>query len=314
MSDIPKPWFMFNKENNGDDNSDEGLIESTIDKMIDSIQAQIDSLTDDDDGDDDYESDCNDEWDSVEGTSSKEDSTVCEKIEVDKLFEYINEKLSVFPECAGLLWTAVNLAVKKHRPIMADEYFKRLIAIPIKKHGFDTIVSEIKYLMCDPFGSAPQIKKYVRYLQKKYPSREEGIYYEGILEERLGNCNKSIELFKHAVDVCKRAPRSAEHLTNIMLDAGEYEEVFKYAKLADMMSTSKKRIVNMSDLSFDLCLAKDALLKQRDLDGETITTDEIDTLRRSYEKLRLDYSELKSSPILQERIDILNAMRNELEK
>lgn len=305
MSDTPKPWFMFNKGNNSDDSIDE----ATIDNMIERIQEKIDSLTEDD-----HESDYEDETDSSEEIYSAEDLGTCEDIETDKQFDYINEKLSVFPECAELLCAAVNLAIKKRRPLVADEYFKKLIAIPIKKHNFDTIISEIKYLMFDPFTNVSQIKKYVRYLQKKYPSREEGFYFEGILEERLGNCNKSIELFKRAVEECKRAPRSAEHLANIMLEIGEYEEVFKYAKLADMMSTSKKRIVNMSDLSFDLCLAKDALLKQRDLDGKTITTDEIDTLRRSYEKLRLDYSELKSSPILQERIDILNSMRNELEK
>lgn len=305
MSDIPKPWFMFNKDNNSDDSIDE----ATIDKMIDRIQEKIDSITDDD-----HESDCEDEADLSEDIHLDDDFSTCEDIVVDKQFEYINEKLSVFPECASLLWSAVNLAIKKRRPIVADEYFKKLIAIPIKKHDFDTIVSEIKYMMCDPFSNGSQIKKYTRYLQKRFPSKEEGIYYEGLLEERLGNFNKSTELFKRAVEECKRAPRSAEHLANIMLEIGEYEEVFKYAKLADMMSTSKKRIVNMSDLSFDKCLAKDALLKQRDLDGKTITTDEIDTLRRSYEKLKLDYSELKSSTILQERIDILNSMRNELEK
>lgn len=299
MSDIHKPWFMLDRGNDSDDNDDE----LDIDKMVERIQAKIDSLKNGD-----CETDSSDETDNEGSFFTRND------IESDKQFEYIDEKLSISPKCASLLWAAVSLAVKKHRPLVADEYFRRLIAIPIKRHDFDTILSEIEYMMDDPFGNASQIRKYTRYLQKKYPIREEGIYYEGILEEGLGNYEKSIELFKSAVENCKRAPRSAEHLANTMLDAGEYEEVFKYAKLADMMSTSKKGIVNMSNLSFDLCLARDSLLKKRNLEGEVITTDEIDDLRRSYEKLKIDYSELKSSSTLQERIDLLNSMRNELDK
>ena len=301
MSDIPKPYFMFNKDDED---------ESRLNRIIDRIDAQLKSYEEADEDDDDFD----DKEDYPDDSNYTADNAISDPVVIDKQFEYINEQLSVFPECASLLWNAVNLAVAKHRPILADEYFRKLSAIPIKKHDFDTIVSEIKYLLCDPFGRAAQIRKYVRFLQRKYPSREEGIYYEGILEERMGNSDKSISLFKKAVEEYKRAPKSAERLANIMLDSGEYEEVLNYVKLADMMSTSKDKIVNMSDLSFNLCLAKDSLLKQRDIEGKKITTDEIDDLRRSYEKLKMDYSELKDCSILQERIDKLNSMKSEIEK
>ena len=169
-------------------------------------------------------------------------------------------------------------------------------------------------MLSDPYGRAKQIRRYARFLQKKYPAREEGVFYEGVLEEKLGNWEKSIGLFKSAVENCKRAPKSAEHLANVMLEAGEYEEVIRYVKLADMMSTSKKPIVNMADLDFNLYLAKDSLLKQRNINGENITTDDVDELRRSYEKLKIDHSVLKTDSELQNRINKLNSLRSELEK
>jgi len=301
MSDNSKPWFMFNNDNN-DHNDDSG----EVDQIMDKIQAEIDALMEKKD---------ESFFDGEEDDSAFDDCSIRDVYsDEDKDFKYINEKLSVFPESTELLWSAVNLALKKHRPIIADEYFKKLITIPIKKHDFDTILSEIQYMLSEPYGRTAQIRKYVRFLQKKYPTREEGIFYEGILEEKLGNWDKSIGLFKSAVENCKRAPKSAEHLVNVLLDAGEYEEVIKYAKLADMMSTSKKPIVNMSELDFNLYLAKDSILKQRGINGEKITTDDVDELRRSYEKLRIDHSDLKNDSELQNRINKLNSLRSELEK
>ncbi len=306
MSDTPKPWFMFGKDNdsrNSDDN----------DKLGQELEKLIDCLREEKDGDD--ESIINEEVDDYEIPSHEADCfSNDECLQDDKIFNYINERLSVFPESSRLLWTAVSLALKKRRPLIADEYFKKLISIPIKRHDFDTITFEITYMLCDPFGKAAQIRKCVRFLKKQYPMREEGLFYEGILEERMGNSEKASQLFRLAVENCKRAPKSAEHLSNMMLEEAEYEESIRFAKLADIMSTSKEPIVKMSDLCFNQCLAKDALLKQRELNGETVTTDEVDELRRSYEKLKLDYCELKNSPILQERIDMLNTWRNELEK
>lgn len=300
MSDIPKSWFMFNNDNNDDDD---------IEKLIKKIDAEIDARTGKKD-----ESILDDE-DDYSDDSAFDDCLIRDDYsDEDKDFKFINEKLSIFPESTELLWSAVYLALKKQRPIIADEYFKKLIAIPIKKHDFDTILSEIQYMLSDPYGRTAQIRKYVRFLQKKYPTREEGIFYEGILEEKLGNWDKSIGLFKSAVENCKRAPKSAEHLVNVLLDAGEYEEVIKYAKLADMMSTSKKPIVNMSELDFNLYLAKDSILKQRGINGDKITTDDVDELRRSYEKLRIDHSDLKNDSELQNRINKLNSLRSELEK
>lgn len=300
MSDIPKSNFMFNDDNN-DDNTN-------IDELIDKIQAEINALTKNDESIFDDEEDYSDDS-AFDGCSAHDDYS-----NEDKEFKYINEKLSVFPESTELLCSAVYLALKKRRPIIADEYFKRLINIPIKKHDFDTVLSEIQYMLSDPFGREKQIRKYTRFLQKKHPMREEGFFYGGILEEKLGNWEKSIGLFKFAVENCKRAPKSAEHLANVMLDSGEYEEVIRYVKLADMMSTSKKPIVNMADLDFDLYLAKDSLLKQRNINGENITTDDVDELRRSYEQLRIDHSDLKNDSELQNRINKLNSLRSELEK
>ncbi len=309
MSDTPKPWFMFNKENH-DNNNDNDNENEVIDRLINDIQAKIDALSDEDD-----DSILDDDTDYSDESVFDDDCTTCDKKSIeDPKFDYINGKLSVFPESASLIWSAVYLALKNERPILADEYFKKLIAIPIKKHDFNTIVSEIQYMLSDPFGRETQIRKCVRFLKKKYPSKEEGIFYEGILEERLGNWDKSVDLFKSAVLTYKRAPRSAEHLSCVLLDAGEYEEVIKYVKLADMMSTSRKPIVNMSVLDFNLYLAKDSLLKQRGINGENITTDDVDELRRSYEKLKIDHSELKNDSELQNRINKLNSLRSELEK
>lgn len=312
MSDTPKPWFMFGKDDDNNSSDDDELLErsnAAIAALEQRLLKRHQSLFEEDD-----EPDPDDETEYYEDPNCVDDITNDECMSEDKQFKYINEKLSVFPESSRILWSAVNLAIKKRRPIIADEYFKKLIAIPIKKHEFTIIISEIQYMLSEPSSRATQIRRYARFLQRKYPKREEGLFYEGILEEKLGNWDKSIGLFKSAVEKCKRAPKSAEHLVSVLLEAGEYEEVIKYAKLADMMSTSKKPVINMSELDFNLYLAKDSILRQRGINGENITTDDVDELRRSYEKLKIDHSDLKNDSELQNRINKLNSLRSELEK
>lgn len=295
MSEKINPWRMHD-----DDNDDDNEIDSIIEK----IQKEIDRL--EESGFLDKESDCS--IDDVDYSDNKIDNRIPTK------YDYINEKLNVFPESTSLLWSAVNEALKDRRPIIADEYFKKLVAIPIKKHEIDTIIGEIKYLLCDPHKNSAYIKKCLCFLQKQYPYREEGLYYEGVFEEHLGNCDNSIELYKLAIEKCNRAPQSALSLAKAYLHTGKYEEAIRFAKAADIMSTSLKPLIKKSDVRMIKCLARYSILMQRESNGETIELDEIDDLRLSFVSVKNDFDELNNATVLKEGIDSLNSIRRDIER
>lgn len=214
MSENHDPWYMFNNDNDNN-NGDGDELESYKSAIEQPLRSQYKPLFKDNNEFSSEETEFFEDPDYDDGFY--EDEFISE----DNELKYVNEKLQVFPESSTLLWSAVSIALKQRRPLIADEYFKRLAAIPIKKHGFDTIIFEITYMLCDPFGRATQIRKCVRFLQKKYPKKEEGLYYEGVLEEQMGNYEKASKLFRLAIENCKRAPKSAEHLSNLMLEDAE---------------------------------------------------------------------------------------------
>lgn len=303
----PKPWFMSgHDDDNKDDNNENNEV---IDKLIQRIDAKIQEL--------EAEEKAAQE-DSLFGeNTSMSDSSDCE----DELFEHTDEdcemeridyskdKCDIFPEAANILGSIVKQSVAIRDYQKASEFIKRLDAIPVEKHGFNTIVVEIMYLLFDPYNNEKQIRKKITFIKKKFPMKEEGLYYEGILEGRLGNIDNSMTLLRKAVEKCRVAPRSAELLAYELLKSGEFEETIKYANMAITMSAFLDPIIDTAKVCYCKCLAQDALLCNRVFANEKVPVDEINSARLSYESLKNDFPSLKYSRTIDNRISVLNQLK-----
>ena len=76
--------------------------------------------------------------------------------EEDQL-DYLEEKLSLFPDSTGLLGSLIIHSMLNKEIKKANPYFIKLQSIPIEKHGFNTLVVEVKYMMLDPFNNEESI-------------------------------------------------------------------------------------------------------------------------------------------------------------
>ena len=141
-----------------------------------------------------------------------------------------------------------------------------------------------------------------RKTKKMYPAKEDSLYFEGILENRLGNIEKSMNLFRKAVGKCKTAPCSAEFLTYEMLKAGEFEETIKYADLAITMSAYLEPVIDVAKVCYSKCLAQDALLCKRIFAKEEVSVEEINSVRILYDSLKKDFPSLRGFNTINNRI------------
>lgn len=303
MSNKPKPFFMMGRKDIDDDDDDDEIDFSDLDSISRRIESKIRELgqaeksADDDEyfmGDD---TDNNDLFESVGKESGKTQ------------IEYSKSKLESFPESANILGSLVKQSVAAGDFKQAKKYADRLKTIPIERHGFDTIVIEIKYMFFDPYNNEKYIRKGLEYIKKKYPKREEGLYFEGMLESRLGNVDRSMELLKAAIGTCINAPRSAEYLTYEMLKSGELEETIKYSNMAITMSASLNPNINLARVCYCRCLAQDGLLCRRIFNNGKVSSDEINKIRLVYESLKNEFSSLNSSETINSRISVLNQLK-----
>lgn len=301
----PKPWSMFgHNDDNNDDNNDE---KDELDSIIRRIDEKIHEL-EAEEKNSDLEESLFDESSILSDCEEEMFEHDDEELDIDRI-DYSKEKHEIFPDAANILGSIVKQSIGARDYQQASDFIERLDSIPIEKHGFNTIVVEIMYLLFDPYNNVNKIRKKLAFVKKKFPMKEEGLYYEGILEGRLGNVDKSTGLFKIAVEKCKVAPRSAEYLTYEMLRIGEFEETIKYANMAITMSAFLDPIIDIAKICYSKCLAQDALLCNRVFANEKVSVEDINSIRLSYESLKNDFPSLKSSKTIDNRISVLNQLK-----
>ena len=278
-------------------------------KKLVGIQSKIESINDEDD-----ESLFSEDSIFADDTDCEDDlfNHQNEEYEKDQI-DYSRDKLEVFSQSSGIIGSIIKQAVCSRNYKLADEYFKKLSEIPIEKHGYNTMISEVKYMLYDPFNKETSIKRYTNYLIEKYINREDGLYYEALLEYRLGNIDKSYDLLIKATGKYKRAPKSACFLAKEMLINGEYDAAIKYADLACVMSPTVDPAINIAEIIYIRNLARDCLLQQRMISGEEVSIEEVDELRLTYESILSLFDLIQYTRTIKERISYLNMIRLSLE-
>lgn len=190
------------------------------------------------------------------------------------------------PGNIDLLADVVKFASDGGDKEVAQEYFKRLYELPRASWNWRAFTFSLDFLMERATENEELCRELIAEYRRYLPFEEKSYVAESELEQKLGNHDRSIAILRESIRTLPNAPQSALRLANMQLERGYFEEVIQTTNYAFVASVETQPSINISYMVFVKCLAEDALLHQRLMNGEPVTQVQIDHIRNQYETIQ----------------------------
>lgn len=175
----------------------------------------------------------------------------------------------------------------------ADHYSLLKSHIPFQRWNWRAFTFSVEYLLKeDPIANEEECRIIIDNYKKFLPYEEKSSMAESELEAALGNVESSIKVLEKAIQTLTNASQCALRLADMQMDRGLYEKVLTTANYGIAASAEPQPSINIPYLYYLRALAKDYLLHKKELEGEHITKNELETLEEEYELLISEFPEL----------------------
>lgn len=220
--------------------------------------------------------------------------------------------LKRFPTNVDLLADTIKYSSEAGDMQTADDHYSMLKdSVPLRRWNWRAYTFSFDHLLKeDPVANEDECRAIVENYKKYLPYEEKASLAESELEEALGNAEGSMSVLKEAISTHANASQCALRLADMQMDRGLFENVLETTNYGIAASAETQPSINVPYLYYIRALAKDHLLHKKECVGESITKEEVESLREEYELLLSEFPELlRHAHTIQMRVKMLKFVK-----